>query len=126
MDAWEPALRDRVLRLQFDAQRDAYAEQYPGAQERMILRDGSPVGWVIVDRTSLSLHGIDIALLSDQRSQGIGARVIRALQEEAAAGRRPMVISVFRSNVRAIALYLRLGFRKISEDDVQTHMEWRR
>jgi hypothetical protein len=59
----------------------------------LILQDGSPIGWVTVDRSSsLELHGIDIALVAKARRQGVGGAVMRALQEEAAAGSRPMVI----------------------------------
>ena len=126
MDAWDPAQRDRVLRVQFAAQRRSYRQEFPKADERVILRDGSPIGWVVVDRSGAELHGIDIALVADQRSRGIGTMVIRALQDEAAADGRPMVITVLRSNVRALALYERLGFRPIRHTEVHTLMEWRR
>ena len=123
---WEPAARDHMLRLQFEAQRHGYRAEYPAADERLIVRGGVPIGWVIVDRTGPHLHGIDIALLADQRSSGLGTRIIRALQEEAAASGRPMVITVQRFNVRALALYERLGFRVVRETDVHIVMEWRR
>jgi ribosomal protein S18 acetylase RimI-like enzyme len=126
MAAWEPELRDRMLRIQFDAQRLSYREQFPHADERLILRDGSPIGWVIVDRSCPELHGVDIALVADARQQGIGTRVIQALQEEAAAEDRPMGITVQRQNVRALALYRRLGFRAIRDTEAHIVMEWRR
>ena len=69
---------------------------------------------------------LDIAVLSKERNKGVGTRVIRTLQEEAAARSRPMVLSVLTLNVRALGLYVRLGFRAISETDTHTVMEWRR
>lgn len=126
MDGWEPELRDRMLRIQFDAQRRAYREQFPHADERLILRDGLPIGWVIVDRSCPELHGVDIALVADERQQGVGTRVIQALQEEAAAEDRPMGITVQRQNVRALALYRRLGFRAVRDTGAHIVMEWRR
>jgi ribosomal protein S18 acetylase RimI-like enzyme len=125
MERWEPEMRNRMLRIQFDAQRRSYREQFPRADERLILRDGSPIGWVIVDRSSRELHGVDIALLAAERRQGVGTRVIRSLQEEAAAENRPMVITVQRQNLRALALYRRLGFRAIKDTEVHSVMEWR-
>ncbi len=126
MDGWEPELRDKMLRIQFDAQRRSYRELFPHADERLILRDGSPIGWVIVDRSRPELHGVDIALVADERQQGIGTRVIQALQDEAAAGNRPMGITVQRRNVRALALYRRLGFRAIRDTEAHIVMEWSR
>jgi ribosomal protein S18 acetylase RimI-like enzyme len=123
MEQWEPALRNQMLRLQFEAQRRGCREQFPGADARLILRDGSPVGWVIVDRSGPMLHCVDIAILSEARNTGLGTRVLRALQEEAAAAGRPVALTVLRSNVRARGLYLRLGFRVIRETDLHTLME---
>ena|ERR1700681_4177713 len=126
MQGWDPELRNQLLRFQFEAQGRGYREQFPAADERLILRDGSPVGWIIVERSGTELRGIDMALLSEERNKGVGTRVIRALQEEAAAESRAMVLSVLTLNVRALALYVRLGFRVISTTDTHTVMEWRR
>jgi ribosomal protein S18 acetylase RimI-like enzyme len=126
MQAWDPELRAQILRFQFEAQRRGYREQFPAADERLILRDGEPVGWIVVDRSGPGLHGIDMALLPAERSRGIGTGVIQALQAEAASENRPMVLTVQRGNVRARALYVRLGFRVVTEADVHTVMEWRR
>jgi len=126
MHTWEPALRDQMLRLQFEAQRRGYLQQFPDADARLILRNGSPVGWVIVDRSDAGLRVVDIAILSSERCQGVGTRVLRALQEEAAAEDRPVTLSVMHLNVRALELYLRLGFRAVGETDLHTLMEWRR
>lgn len=126
MHTWEPALRDQMLRLQFEAQRRGYLQQFPGADARLILRNSSPVGWVIVDSRGGALRCVDIAILSSERCQGIGTRVLRALQEEAAAADRPVTLSVMHLNIRALELYLRLGFRVVAETDLHTLMEWRR
>ena len=126
MQDWPDEMRDRVLRTQFDAQRRGYRDQYPGLDEQLIMRGGSPVGWVIVDRSdSHELHGLDIALLTEARQQGVGTRVMRLLQEEAAAGNRPMVIVVERRNARALAFHSRLGFTAVGDTDVHCVMEWR-
>jgi ribosomal protein S18 acetylase RimI-like enzyme len=124
MQGWDPELRNQILRFQFEAQRRGYREQFPAADERVILRDGSPVGWIVVDRSGAELNGIDLALLLEERNKGVGTRVIRGLQQEAAAENRPMVLSVLTLNLRALGLYVRLGFRVISKTDTHTIMEW--
>ncbi len=125
MQGWDRQLRESILRIQFEARRRGYCEQFPAAEWRLIVRNGKSVGWVVVDRSGDALHGVDIAIVNEERSQGIGRIVIQTLKDEAAAGGRPFVISVQRANVRAAALYIRLGFRVMSEDDVHTLMEWR-
>jgi ribosomal protein S18 acetylase RimI-like enzyme len=125
MDHWDPDLRTQMLRLQFEAQRRGYREQWPAVCERLILCDGSPVGWLIVDRSGLVMRGIDIALVPDARNSGVGTRVVRALQAEVARSAGTFVIEVLRSNVRARALYDRLGFIVTGETDLHTLMEWR-
>ena len=44
LDGWEPALRDQMLRTQFDAQRRGYREEFPAASERLILHSGAAAG----------------------------------------------------------------------------------
>ena len=125
MQDWNPEVRTQILRFQFEAQRRAHREHFPDMDECLILRDGSPVGWVIVDRSGTELHGIDMALLSGERDKGVGTQVIRALQEEAAFRNRPMAITVRRMNARALGLYVRLGFRVVGETETHILMEWR-
>jgi ribosomal protein S18 acetylase RimI-like enzyme len=126
MQDWDPVLRRQVLWVQFEAQRRGYFEQFPEADQHVILRGGAPIGWLIVDRSGPALHGIDMALRAEERNRGTGTSVIRALQAEAAALARPMVITVNNRNERALALYIRLGFRVVRETDVHTVMEWQR
>jgi GNAT superfamily N-acetyltransferase len=125
MQGWEPALRDRILRQQFDAQRHSYRDQYPGAVEHLILRGDAPVGWLVIDRGGPALLGLDIGLVPDARRQGIGTLIIRDLQQQAALEARPMRLDVLRLNVRARSLYERLGFRATGQSSTHTTMEWR-
>jgi ribosomal protein S18 acetylase RimI-like enzyme len=124
MHGWDPPLRDRILRFQFQAQRQGYRQQYSTLQERLILRDGSAVGWVIVHCTDAVVCCVDLAIAPEARNGGIGTGVLRGLQRE--AGDRPLTLTVLRLNVRALALYNRLGFRTVSEVDLHVNMEWRR
>lgn len=125
MGEWDAALREPLLRQQYEAQRRGYAEEHPAADHRLIERDGKAIGWVIVERRGDALFGVDIALVAEERSRGTGSAVIRALQEEAAAAHCPMIITVLRTNLRAIALYRRLGFRASGENETHVLMEWR-
>ena len=124
MQSWDPAMRDQILGTQYEGRWRGYREQYPRAEWRLILRNGSPVGWVIVDHSGRALHGIDIALIASERSHGLGSQVIKNLQSQAATGKRPFAITVLQTNDRAIALYVRLGFRVTGQSESHTFMEW--
>jgi ribosomal protein S18 acetylase RimI-like enzyme len=124
LDGLDAATQALLLRSQFAAQRHAFAQEFPGADEQLIVRDGVPIGWVIVDRAGAALHGIDIGLLPGEQGRGAGTAIIRALQSEASAGGRDMTISAQRFNVRALALYHRLGFRVTGETPTHVTMVW--
>jgi ribosomal protein S18 acetylase RimI-like enzyme len=118
-------LRDHVLAFQFDAQRRGYRDRFPGADRQLILRDGVPIGWLIVDRRDAEICCVDIALVADERRQGIGSHVLRRLQQEASTAGKPMTLTVRRANAAALVVYRRLGFRVVGETDCHARMEWR-
>jgi len=125
MTAWDAQLRDRILRMQFTAQRRSYHEQYPGIVERFIVRDGTPIGWMMIDDSGEALCCVDLAIMPAERRKGIATGTLRALQEEAAATDRPLVLSVLRLNAAALSLYDRLGFRPVGGNDSHVLLEWR-
>jgi ribosomal protein S18 acetylase RimI-like enzyme len=125
MHAWEPRLRDQILRLQFDAQRGGYRGRFPGMVESLIRRDAQPIGWLMVDRTGAALRCLDIAVVSAERGRGIGTQVLRALQQEAAAAGRSIALEVLGTNTGALAFYTRLGFRAVTAGEPHVRLEWR-
>jgi GNAT superfamily N-acetyltransferase len=65
----------------------------------------------------------DIALLPEYCNRGIGSALLRQLQAEARAARKPLRIHVERFNP-ALRLYERLGFRQIEDKGVYLFLEW--
>lgn len=120
---WDTAQQDAFLRMQFQVQQRAYGLQYPNADHRMIMAGETPLGRLIVFRAAGEILLVDIALLPPYRNAGIGARLIRELQGEAAESRRPLRLRVNKSNP-ARRLYDRLGFRVTGETEMQYAMEW--
>lgn len=120
---WDAPQREMFLRMQFNAQRQHYVE-FPNADHRIILRDGQPVGRLLVLRPEAEFCLADIALLTAHRGAGLGARLIRDLMAEAARAGKPVKLQVVHGN-RARRLYERLGFVPTGDDGVYCAMEWR-
>lgn len=125
MDGWDAALRDLVLRQQFDAQRRGNRTRYPASREHLILVGDRPVGWVVLDRTVPTWRCVDIAIAAEHRRQGIARGVLRAFQDEAGAAHCAVSLMVLRSNASARALYDDLGFRITGGTETHWLMEWR-
>jgi ribosomal protein S18 acetylase RimI-like enzyme len=67
---------------------------------------------------------MDIALLPEYRSHGIGTALIKDLMAEAAQAGRPLRLHVEFFN-QALRLYERLGFARMGEMGLYYEMEWR-
>lgn len=120
---WAEAQKEAFLRMQFDAQQRSYRLQFPSADYRIIIDGDQEVGRLIVERPDAELLLVDIALLPEHRSRGIGTGVIRALQAEAASAGKPLRLHVAAGN-RALGLYERLGFWTVTRGDIYLEMEW--
>jgi ribosomal protein S18 acetylase RimI-like enzyme len=121
---WSDDEKEHFLRLQFEAQDRQYREHYPGAEFMVIEVGRRPAGRIYVHRGAREIRLMDIALLPEHRSRGIGSRLIRTLQTDAAAAGVPVGIHVELFNP-ARRLYERLGFAPVEERGFYLFMEWR-
>jgi ribosomal protein S18 acetylase RimI-like enzyme len=119
---WSAAQQTAFLQMQFQAQRRGYAAEYPDAEPRIILADDEPVGRILVHRTEGDMRLVDIAILPEQRNRGVGTTFLRDLIAESESTGRPLKLQVAKGN-RAARLYERLGFSRVSEDQVYLQME---
>jgi ribosomal protein S18 acetylase RimI-like enzyme len=121
--AWNPIQAEMFVTIQYNAQQQSYRFSYPAAENNIILRDGQPIGRMLVDRSEQAIHLVDIAILPEYRNLGVGAELIGGLLSEGAAKGREVALSVFHTNP-AIHLYERLGFLKVDEDSLYWKMRW--
>lgn len=112
-----------LLRLQFNAQRLHYRQHFPEAIEQVIESSGQQVGRLYVNHQEGEIRILDIALLPDHRSAGIGGALLKQLLAEAASTGKPARLQVERHNP-ARRLYWRLGFRQTADTGVYVEMEW--
>ena len=120
---WEEERVSEFLDMQYEAQQRFHANEYKRAVDRIVLRDGEPVGRLMFESREHEIRCIDIAVTAEHRSHGIGAQLVRGLQEEAKRQKKPLRLQVIRFS-RAISLFERLGFQRISETGTHFQMEW--
>ena len=119
---WPEQIRAPLLRTQFKARQQGFAQNYPEAAHLIIVLDGAPAGRLVVSRRGDEIRIVDIAVLPERQKMGIGAAVLRELIEESNRTRKPLRLTVDIMNP-AIRLYESLGFRRIAGDQTQHFME---
>ncbi len=123
MVPWSAEQKEAFVRMQFNAQREAYAIQFPGAEYSVIQSDKVPIGRLILWQTEDRILLVDIALLPEYRNQGIGTAFVRELQNQAAQANKLLLLHVENFS-RALRLYERLGFQKVDEIGFYYEMAW--
>lgn len=118
----EPARR-QMIEMQFEAQAQGYARQFPRASHDIVVLDGCALGQIRVDRSGAVVQAIDLSLLPEARGQGIGTRLLTGLQEEASVTGRVLRLSVLHGNP-AERLYRRLGFTARGDTGTHLEMQW--
>lgn len=111
---WNQEQKNAFVRVQFAAQQEHYAAQYPHAQHDIIFADGIPVGRIYLDRSGDEFHILDITVLPQFRNSGTGSFVLRQVMEEADRAGKPVTIYVENYNP-SLRLFIRLGFQRMEE-----------
>ena len=121
---WTDEQKGIFLAQQFNAQDVAYRETYPNASFSVVELDGEPIGRLILTRLEGNeLRIVDVALLPDHRNHGIGTGLIRDVLASAKTGDLMVSLHVEVWNP-AVEVFDRLGFRRVSKNDVHIQMEW--
>ncbi|KAK5662102.1 hypothetical protein OQA88_8007 [Cercophora sp. LCS_1] len=115
---------DQVFGWDEDFQRAMWAREWVPEEFRIILIDGKDVGSidVVEDAKSIRLTGFE--LRPEFQGLGIGTRILRILQSQAAGRGVPLLLGVFIVNSRAKALYERMGFEEIGRSEIKIDMRW--
>ena len=117
-------LAQHVLRIQHIAQERRFASRYPDHERYVVLVDGQPAGRLYVHQDDLTLHVVDLTLMPEHRSHGLGSQIFRDLFAEAARQGQTVTLRVGRRNRRATDLYTSLGFTLVMVDDLDNYFEW--
>ncbi len=120
---WDDQQRIDFLNQQFEAQHTHYSSHYPNADKLKIKQDGHDIGRIYIDRDEVSICLIDVAILPDQRGNGLGTKLLKELLIEAQNTAKKVVIHVENFNP-AYKWYLKHGFKQIEDKGVYQYLEW--
>jgi GNAT superfamily N-acetyltransferase len=120
---WNDDQKTAFLTMQFGAQRLSYRQSFPGWGYDIISIGDQPVGRFFVHRGADAIRVVDLGLLPEYRSQGIGSALLKAVLEEADEAGMPIRLHAESFN-RAMKLYERLGFRAVGTGGIHVEMEW--
>ena len=121
---WQEERISEFLDMQYEAQQRFYANEYRRPIDQIVVRNGEAIGRLMFERREHEIRCVDISLLPAHRNAGFGAQLLRELQGEARRQKKPLRLQVIRFS-RAVPLFERLGFQRISETGTHFQMEWR-
>ena len=120
---WNAEQKEAFVRMQYAAQKQHYAAEFPQASHDIIYVDETAAGRLYLDRRQDALHILDITVLPQHRGQGAGEVLLRRLLDEAGKLGKPVTIYVENFNP-SLRLFERLGFQKDHEKGFHLLMKW--
>jgi ribosomal protein S18 acetylase RimI-like enzyme len=120
---WPEPMRSQLLEIQYVARRTSVRTNFPDGESRIIMLNDRNAGWYYLGDRPEYIHIVEIMVLAELRGKGVGTAAIRQTIADSERTRKPLTLGVSATNVRAIRLYERLGFRRAGGDDVQHAME---
>lgn len=119
---WTQEQKVAFLAMQFQAQHADYQKNYPDAAFDIVECEGVPVGRLYLHQRPDEVRIIDIAILPERRSAGLGTALLSGVINDAKSIGKPVTIHVEKYNP-ALRLYQRLGFVEVGGNDVYLLME---
>jgi len=120
---WSREQENAFFKMQFRLQSQSYKMQFPDADCSVVKLNKISIGSLIVERAG-EIRLVNIALLPEFRSRGIGTFLLKQLQTEAQATDKPLTLHVLKTNDRAVSLYRRCGFAVTGSDEFYLAMQW--
>lgn len=110
---WDPA-----------KERTQFRQQVELDGTEVIQSAGSDVGFVSMRRGPDAIVVHTLCVAEEHRGRGLGSEIMRQLMAEAAAAGASIDVFVLKANLRARALYARLGFSDAEQLPHHFRMTW--
>jgi GNAT superfamily N-acetyltransferase len=116
--------KNALMRMQFESQANSYRSQFPQSEHTIVIAGEEPAGRIWLDEGTNVIKVLDLALLPQFQSRGIGTKLMKGCQERARKAGKPLRHSVLKWNSEAISFYLRLAFTPCGGDEFFLQLEW--
>lgn len=120
---WTEDQKTAFLKMQFAGQNEHYRAEHAAATHEVISVDSVSAGRLYLDRSGDAFHILDITILPQFRSSGIGAALLRRIMAEAQDHGKPVTIYVESFNPSQ-RFFERLGFKKVAEQGFHWMLRW--
>lgn len=121
---WEEWQKADFINMQFFAQHNYYQGHYTDANWLVVEQNNVPIGRLYIEEWPSEYRIIDIALLGEFRTFGIGSAILKDIIDLARSNHKKVGIHVEKDNP-AKKLYSRLGFVKSDDTgEVYDLMHW--
>lgn len=121
----DDAMKEALVRMQFDSQTATYRSQHPQARFDIVERRGEPIGRLVVDPGGQVGCIVDFTLLPDCQGRGLGTAILRAVLAQFAGLRRPVGCMVLAGNEASLRMCRRVGFVQTDAALPFLRLEWR-
>ena len=119
---WPEEQKRRFAIMQLIAQLAEYKNKFKGATCQIIIYKKKPAGRLYLWESNKEVRILDISLLPEFQSKGIGRFILTAIIKSARQKSKIVTLHVAHDNP-AKKLYERVGFRKISDNKTHEYME---
>jgi len=106
-------------------QREFHDRAFSPGRWQIITADGADAGMIDVERRPTEIYLGRIEIHPSHQGRGIGTRLITALADEARRSGQDLTLDVLAVNLRARALYQRLGLTEVArhgDGNIRIHM----
>lgn len=115
---------EQLIATQQRVHEDGRRAAWPHAEVLILEQDGVAAGKAVLDAAGTDWRLVELALLPALRGRGLGAALLAALQARASAHGAGIGLAVLRTNLAAVRLYERAGFRFAGGNELQHQMVW--
>jgi ribosomal protein S18 acetylase RimI-like enzyme len=118
LDYWPETFRNQMIAMQYSAFMQSVISEFPDHFDYLILFKSEKAGRLQIDKNESGIRIINISLLNAFRNKGIGASILKEILIEANNKKIPVFLDVDKDNP-AINLYIRSGFKIITENEIK-------